>query len=340
MAAILAVTLAVAALPALAQGRWTKVAPFPDPTPELIGAEANGKMYVFGGLLGRDVKGVVYEYDPAADRWTRKKNMPLPAHHVMAAGYRGKIYLFGGGGRTEPGGGDWVPLNNSWEYDPVADSWKALAPMPTPRGAGVAVEVGGKIYVMGGASVHPGAKVVSLAYGSPHRSVDANEAYDPATNTWQTRSPMPTARNHLAGGAVNGKIFVLGGRVGSVFVNASGTDLVEEYDPATDSWGFAGARMPSPRSGVAGGTYGGKVYVAGGEYLNAQVVGAFRDFDAYDPAKNGWEILSPLPVPLNAPACVVIGNRLYLVSGQMQSGSIGGRALASDTTWVYEFGSK
>jgi N-acetylneuraminic acid mutarotase len=325
---------------ARAQEHWLKLASFPDPCPELIGAAANGKVYVFGGLLGQSVKGLVYEYDPATNKWTRKKQMPLPAHHVAAVDYRGKIYLFGGGGKVDSAEGNWYPLDNSWEYDPVKDTWKALAPMPTARGSAVAAVVGGKIYVMGGASVHPGAKLASLTPALPHRSLATNEMYDPATNKWESRSPMPTARNHASIGAVNGKIYVIGGRVGSVFVNASATDIVEEYDPAIDSWGIARARMPTARSGVAYGTHGGKIYVAGGEYLNSQVVGAFRDLEAYDPAANAWTMLAPLPLPRNAPAVAVLGNRLYLISGQLQSASIGGTALASNATDALEFTGK
>jgi N-acetylneuraminic acid mutarotase len=325
---------------ARAQGRWVKLAPFPDPCPELAGIAANGKVYVFGGLLNTDVKGLVFEYDPAADKWTRKKNMPLPAHHVAVAEYRGKIYLFGGGASAESAGGIWVPLSESWEYDPANDSWKALAPMPTARGSALAAAVGNKIYVIGGASVHPGAKLVSLTPAVPHRSLGTNEAYDPATNKWETRSLMPTARNHAALGMVNGKIYILGGRVGSVFVNASATDVVEEYDPANDTWGIAKARMPTARSGTAFGTYGGKIYVAGGEYLNSQIVGAFRDLEAYDPATNEWTILPAMSLPRNAPAGVVLGRRLYIVSGQMQSASIGGTALSSTATDALEFTDK
>ena len=101
--AVLATLLCVSAASAQ-QARWVKLAPFPDPCPELIGAAANGKFYLFGGLLGPAVKGLVYEYDPAANTWTKKKNMPLPAHHVMAVGYGDKVYLFGGGGVVTPGG--------------------------------------------------------------------------------------------------------------------------------------------------------------------------------------------------------------------------------------------
>lgn len=35
---------------AQATGQWSKRAPFPEPSEELVGASAGGKLYVFGGL--------------------------------------------------------------------------------------------------------------------------------------------------------------------------------------------------------------------------------------------------------------------------------------------------
>ena len=89
-----------------AQGKWVKLAPFPEPAFEIVGATVNGKIYVFGGLPSggqTTPPGLVYEYDPGANQWTKKKPMPLPAHHVAAAEYRGKVYLFGGGIQKEAG---------------------------------------------------------------------------------------------------------------------------------------------------------------------------------------------------------------------------------------------
>ena len=135
-------------------GRWTRLAPVPETSEERNGVVANGKLYLFGGnpvgLTGTP-PGSVFEYDPAGDKWTKKKNMPLAAHHVAVAENGGKIYVFGGGVQKQAGGGAYVPANNAWEYDPAADSWKALAAMPTPRLSAVAVAASGKIYVMGGA---------------------------------------------------------------------------------------------------------------------------------------------------------------------------------------------
>src|SRR5712691_10991648 len=57
-----------------------------------------------------------------------------------------------------------------------------------------------QIYVIGGASFHPGSSETVMAPGRPHRSVPTVEEYDPSTNAWRARSPMPTARVLCGGG--------------------------------------------------------------------------------------------------------------------------------------------
>ena len=160
--------------PPPAPGRWGRLAPLPIKSEEFSFTDVNGKIYLFGGLGVGDAPppGLVQEYDPATNKWTKKNNMPAAFHHAAPAAYNGKIYLFGGQGQLQRTGSYQVPLNTTWEYDPVADSWKALAPMPTARTAAAAAQVGGKIYVFGGASVHPGQKLVALGPTVPHRSLD------------------------------------------------------------------------------------------------------------------------------------------------------------------------
>src|SRR5258708_394004 len=84
----------------------------------------------------------------SAGRWLTQPNFtpaPAPANDMAVVDYRGKVYVFGGATvESQPN------ALKSWEYDPVADTWKDLAPMPSKRTASVAVESGGKIYVIGG----------------------------------------------------------------------------------------------------------------------------------------------------------------------------------------------
>ena len=318
----------VFAIPALAQmppqSPWKKAAPFPEPDEELYGVAVNGKLYVIGGWGEGKARGANYEYDPATDKWTKKRSMPRPAHHAALAAANGKIYVMGGFVPPQdtqiPVGGAWQPIDDAWEYDPAADSWKTLAPLPSKRGAAVAVEAGGKIYVIGGATTVEGSKDPFFTFFGPARVLATNDVYDPATNKWESRRPMAVPRNHAFAGAVDGKIYVIGGRTGHGFIlSATNTDVVEEYNPVADMWSAPKERMPTPRSGGGWGTDGRRIYVAGGEVTTKELIGAFRAIEAYEPASNTWTTLPSMPMPRHGVAGAVIGNQFHLVSGMIQS---------------------
>jgi N-acetylneuraminic acid mutarotase len=324
LALIASLVFCSAALAQMPINPWKKAAPFPQPDEELYGAAVNGKMYVMGGWDDGKAAGINYEYDPATDKWTQKKGMPRSAHHAAMATANGKLYVIGGFVPPKdtqiPTGGAWEPIADVWEYDPAADSWKSLAPLPTKRGAAVAVEVEGKIYVIGGATTVAGSKDPYFTFFGPSLVLTTNEVFDPATNKWESRRAMSVARNHAYAAAVNGKIYVIGGRTGHAFIlSATNTDVVEEYSPVSDMWSAPKERMPTPRSGGAWGTDGRRIYVAGGEVTTKELVGAFRAVEAYEPAANSWISLPPMPMPRHGIAGAVIGNELHLVSGMIQS---------------------
>src|SRR4029434_7329523 len=135
---------ATAGLAQMPPSPWKKGAPFPEPDEELCGVSVNGKLYVIGGWGEGKARGANYEYDSVSDKWTKKASLPAPAHHAALAAYNGKIYVCDGFVAPEkspvPIGAAWQPIDDVWEYDPPADSWKAIAPLPGKRGAAVAVE--------------------------------------------------------------------------------------------------------------------------------------------------------------------------------------------------------
>jgi N-acetylneuraminic acid mutarotase len=313
--------------PAQARGPWTRLAPFPEPAEEVLGATANGKLYVFAGLApGWKPIGMVQEYDPAANKWTQKKPMPIASHHLAITTLNDKIYAFGGFVLPESGPGAWVPLDNAWEYDPANDTWKALAPLPSKRGAAAAAAANGKLCVVGGAGVMPGSTENGIHPTRAHDVLARVDEYDPATNTWTQKASMLTARNHHVVQAVGGKIYAIGGRIGAAFISngSNNIDLVEEYDPATNKWAAPKARMPTPRSAGASGVHNGRIIVAGGEVQDARMLMAFKVVEAYDPASNSWTTLPPMQFPRHGLAAGVIGDRFHTVSGDVQSAGNGG----------------
>ncbi|HXW25516.1 MAG TPA: kelch repeat-containing protein [Xanthobacteraceae bacterium] len=323
---IIALGVARAQAPApTAAAPWVILAPFPDPSEEVLGAVAAGKLYVFCGIGPNwTPKALVYEYDPASNKWAQKKPMQLPSHHVAFAMLNDKIYAFGGFTLPDSGPPAWRPLDNAWEYDPAADSWKALAPMPTKRGAAGAAVVDGKIYVTGGANSLPGSSETGIHPTRAHHVLATVEEYDPATNAWRARAPLLVARNHHAVATVGEKIYAIGGRIGAAFISggSNNIDLVEMYDPVADAWTVR-ERMPTPRSAIGGGVYNGRILVPGGEFQDRRLLAAFKAVEIYDPALNRWQILPSMPHPRHGLAVGVIGDRLYTVSGDGQSAGNG-----------------
>jgi N-acetylneuraminic acid mutarotase len=316
------------------QGKWIRLAPFPQATGELLGVAINGKLYAAQGLLpGFKPAGFVYQYDPAGDAWTQKKPMPHPVHHAAVTVMNGKMYLFGGFDLPLSGPPGWNPVSDAWEYDPATDGWRALAPMPTARGSGVAAAVGGKIYVIGGAGPTPDASAPAIRPRQPQRSLSSVEEYDPATNTWRARAPMPTPCNHMGGEAVNGKIYVIGGRLSGAFIIGfpGNTNLVQAYDPAADSW-VTKAPMPTARSGLNTATLNGIIYAAGGEVQDDKFLAAYRAFEAYDPASDTWWPLPSMLLPRHECIMAALGNRIHVAGGSVQSAIVPlPKGLAFDT---------
>jgi N-acetylneuraminic acid mutarotase len=315
------ITIAIATAAAQSPGRWLmqKGAPVPTPEEEYWNATANGKLYMMGGNQGGKNDRVL-EYDIAADRWTTKKPAPWSANHMALVEYRGKIYVFGGATvESQPN------ALKSWEYDPAADSWKELPPMPSKRTASVAIETGGKIYVIGGSD-------------EAGLSVATNEAFDVATGKWETRRRMTTARNHPAGGAVGGKLYVIGGRLTAANVAnmlSSATDIVEEYDPATDKWRSM-TKMPYQTSGQGWITFQNRIYVAGGELRDAHMDAVFRDFVVFDPAANEWYRLPSMPTARHGVVLTALGNRIHAVAGHTAFNGNGAEALHSNVNEIFE----
>ena len=171
--------------------------------------------------------------------------------------------------------------------------------------------------------------------------LDINQVYDPATNTWQTRQTMPTPRSHMFAGAVNGKIYLIGGRVGSMAVTTgSTTDIVEEYDTATDRWGYLKLRMPTPRDSGVVGVYQDRIYVVGGQSITAINNSVSRALEAYDPATNTWTALPNLPLARHGQGGGVIGNRFHIVSGHITAAFSGGEPLNVPAHDAFEFAAR
>lgn len=175
-------------------------------------------------------------------------------------------------------------------------TWQTKAPM-SPRYDAMAGVIAGKLYVVGGVPP-PGASTTLL------------EEYDPATDTWTARAPMPTSRATGGAAVIDGKLYVVGGWLGSD--SNTPTNVLEVYDPATNTWA-AKAPMPTLRGSMATAALGGKLYVTGGR--GPCCSGQYPALEIYDPATNTWTTGAPLPTARESVAAAVLGGKLYVAGG-------------------------
>jgi N-acetylneuraminic acid mutarotase len=140
------------------------------------------------------------------------------------------------------------------EYDPSSNTWSTKSSSGfTARQLLATAVVNGKIYALGGDTFTNGAIYTNI-----------NEQYDPATNTWSTKSSAGFSgrRGHAAAEA-NGRIYVLGGSNSGGLMSA-----IDEYNPETNSWSTKSSTGFTPRIVPVAAVVNGKIYTLGGEVIN------------------------------------------------------------------------
>jgi N-acetylneuraminic acid mutarotase len=202
---------------------------------------------------------------------------------------------------------------NSSSADSSDNSWATKASMHNARANLGVAAVNGKIYAIGGDTSSVMGNVVPGTSKS-YPAVDTNEAYDPATNVWTTKTPMPTARALFAITVCADKIYCIGGYTTNVtgYNGSSGPELQvayndtatnEVYDPVMDSWATM-APLPEPMSTLQANYVGNKIYVTA--YGSSIVY-------AYDPSDNSWALKASSPLKVASLASTVIGNKILTI---------------------------
>jgi hypothetical protein len=156
---------------------------------------------------------------PKENSWTMKSPMPTPRFDMRVAVVNNKIYVLGGYDDESK------VLRVNEVYDPATNTWTTKAPIPTSRADFAIVVYQNKIYCIGG---NIGGAVYDNKI-SDWQYLKVNEVYNPATDTWENKAPLPTiARAGMNTAVANGVIYVIGG-------NPNAT-LSEAYNPETDTW--------------------------------------------------------------------------------------------------------
>ncbi len=264
---------------------WMPRTSLPTATVGLEAAVANGKIYAFKGS-------VTYENDPGA-MWTIKSSMPTWRGDIAAATYQNKIYVIGGRAN------DSSLVGTNQVYDPVKDSWSTLTSMPTPRFGLDANVVDGKIYLIGGLvphHLHPDDKTTS-------ELTNLNQVYDPATDSWAIKTPMPNAVCFYASAVVNNKIYIIS------------SALTQIYDPSSDTWSYGASPPYSVDMAGCAATTGEiapqRIYVIGGRTSGLEV----NYNQIYDPATDSWSLGTLIPTARYSLGVAAVDDIIYAFGG-------------------------
>jgi N-acetylneuraminic acid mutarotase len=135
-----------------------------------------------------------------------------------------------------------------------------------------------------------------------------------ASNSWQSRAPLPSARAKHSAGVVNNAagepiVYVFGGSN-----DAGNVTTIQAYNYASNTWATKRATLARTQmNGV--GAIGSKLYVSGGLLEVGESFTYQKTLFAYDPKSDVLVRKADMPRPTANGVTGVIGGKLYVLTG-------------------------
>ena len=178
----------------VARGRWQELEPMPTARGALGAAIVGDTLYAVGGRDGPDSLNTVEAYDLRQGAWSSAAPIPGAGRdHLGVAALGGFLYAVGG--RYDGG----KEMNEFLRYDPRADRWTEMQPLPIGT-SGINLErVGNQLVVTGG----EGSKQEFLT--------GRTFGFDPRAGRWRELPASPRPRHGYASAGYRGRLYVFGG---------------------------------------------------------------------------------------------------------------------------------
>ena len=234
-------------------------------------SQCRGKIYISSQSLDLpEVPYLMAFYIPATNSWG---SFQVESHSFQNTAVL-KEYLY-----TTTGSWDEIEI---YRYNPENGCCNDLKKPPTNLFDSCVVTDEKYIYLIGGKSEY--------YFGGTCTSLSTTYRFDPSADDheWEEVAPINQARYNAFGAAMNGKVYIAGGRVSQR--RAVALDTCEVYNPLTNEWQL----MPSlkvPRMSASMVCHEGRLYVLGG-------VGKSRvlSVETLDSERNEWRERSVIPV--------------------------------------------
>ncbi len=193
--------------------------------------------------------------------------------------------------------------------EPIAPggNWLKASSLPSWRyecGAGVIKD---EIYVIGGLAVLPTVYTVT-------RRV---EIYNTKEDRWRKGASLPVIIHHPGVAAVNNHLYVVGGNGFRI----KAYPYVYEFNLQKNVW-LRKKNMPTPRGALGVASIEGLIYAIGGATAVGWKAKIPRgELEVYDPKKDEWMSLEPLPTPREHLTAAAAGGLIFALGGYQKSQS-------------------
>jgi len=314
---------------------------------------ANSKLYVIGGwnagwALTQD--SVEVSSINAGATWAAETSLPAKRGDLACAVSGDKIYVFGGYYDVGENFANPAYFSTVYEGDATASpslTWTVKTAMPTARGDMAAVTLSdGSILVIGGEQIYPGD--VTKTKIAMHEV----ERFDPATNAWVKKAPMPAGRFRFAAAVdYNDYVHVLGGHqschtddgYGSVcssadyqFTSDQAHDVYYDTPSTTIGTGqWAAEVLTNPRtvprlSDNVAIYYNYNIYLIGGLDSTSVTPASVRaEVHIYNTLTQVWSTGASLPAVRDRYGAALMDGKIYVMGGRDQADA------AASTTYIY-----
>ena len=233
-------------------------------------SQCRGKIYMSSqDLDGLDLSKLIEFYTPANNSWGA---FQAATTFTSTAVLKGHLYA------TEE---TWEG-NEIHRYNPEKNCCNKLKKPHTNLFGSCVVTDDKYIYLVGGRSNYIGGTSLSTTYRCDP-SADDHE--------WEEVAPINQARYNAFGAAMNGKVYIAGGRQGQAV--ALGT--CEVYSPVTNEWQLM-ASLKVPRTSASMVCHEGMLYVLGGAIPSTGRLSRVLSVEIFDAEQNEWRERSVIPV--------------------------------------------
>lgn len=215
-------------------GSWSEGPALPTPVAEGTAAAVDGRLYVISGWCGDgEISAAVQILDPESGEWSGGAPASLPAVAAAAVVVGHRIYVLCGRYSDD------AISNRTNIYDTTADAWAVGPDLRQGVIAAVAGRVGDRVFLVGGRET----------VGGP--AVRVVQELDLGRGAWRLGLPQPVPTAGSGGTAVDGTLYVVGGRVmtGEDALPGELTDLIQSFTTVSD-WTLCGSRPVFVSTGV------------------------------------------------------------------------------------------